>query len=72
MDGSFGHQELKSHKNKDLQIYSEATTKEAIGSSKFLCKVTVEKFAVSQSLLHHNTKDYGLKVPVYLKLGHIF
>lgn len=65
MDGSFGHQELKSHRNKDLQIYSEAATKEAIGSSKFLCKVTVEKFAVSRSLLHHSIGSYGLKVPVY-------
>lgn len=35
MDGSFGCQELRSCGNKDLQIYSEAATKEAIGSSIF-------------------------------------
>lgn len=65
MDGSFGHQELRSFGNKDLQIYSEAATKEAIRSSKFLCKVTLEQSAMSRSLLHHNTGNYGLKVPVY-------
>lgn len=60
IDGLFGHHELKSHGNKDLQVYSEA-----IGSSNFPCRTIVEQSAVSRSLLHHSTSSYGLKVPVY-------
>lgn len=60
IDGSFGHHELKSHGNKELQVCSGA-----IGSSNFPCRTIVEQSAVSRSLLHHSTSSYGLKVPVY-------
>ena len=60
IDGYFGHHKLKIHGNKELQVCSGA-----IGSSNFPCRTIVEQSVVSRSLLHHSTRSYGMKVPMY-------